>query len=237
MAATTQSSTGWRLFGVLCFVLLLSMAYNSYQHYLNLKLVGKVEYVTNNYRTVRDSVRRAPVPVRVVRVPVPSPQVIYRPASPTAAQFAALRQELTQDFAQQLRRALAPLVPRPATVSLKQRPMVLALKDTTVVRHRPGSNQLTLSTLKTGSFQDKWLSLSTIMRPGRAGRADSLEVKYQLRNEYDVKAWTRRVQKHWWLPGKRRIYVTLVSKNPNAIDYGLDSIPVREAKKPKNHKK
>jgi hypothetical protein len=67
-----------------------------------------------------------------------------------------------------------------------------------------------------------------VVRPGRPGRPDSLEVKYQLRSEFEVEAYSQRVQKHWWQFKPRRVYVRLLSRNPNATTAHLDSIRVQK---------
>lgn len=224
MAATTPSSTGWRLFGVLCFVLLLSMAYNGYQHYLNGDLNRKNEYVTNNYRVVRDSLRRVPPPPPVVIRPT---TVIYKPLPTTAAQLASLRASLQADFSQQLRHELARQPIRPAVAQPQKLPVV-ALRDTVLRKRVAATGQVISTAAKTGTFEDKWLSLTGVVRPGRPGRPDSLEVKYQLRNEFDVQAYSQRDQKHWWQFRPRRVYVRLKSLNPNVITSHLDSVKVQK---------
>ncbi|GAB3638744.1 hypothetical protein GCM10027422_43340 [Hymenobacter arcticus] len=227
MAAPPPSATGWRLFGVLCFVLLLSMAYNSYQHYLNSDLHRKNEYITNNYRVVRDSLRRPPPPPPVVVRRAPT--VICKAVPVSEAQLTSLRAGLLADFSQQLRRELARQSLRPVVASRQQLPVV-ALRDT-VLRKRVGTTGQVVSTAaKTGTFQDKWLSLTGVVKPGRPGRPDSLEVKYQLRSEFDVQAYSRRDQKHWWLwPFRpRRVYVRLQSRNPNVTTTHLDSVRVQK---------
>jgi hypothetical protein len=222
--ASTSSSTSWRLFGVLCFVLLLSMAYNSYQHYLNSDLTRRNEYIVNNYRVVRDSLRQVPPPLPVIVRPT---TVIYKPLPWSEAQQASLRAGLQTDFSQQLRRELARQLLRPVAAT-KQRLPVVALRDT-VLRKRVGATDQVVSTVaKTGTFQDKWLSLTGVVRPGRPGRPDSLEVKYQLRSEFEVEAYSQRVQKHWWQFKPRRVYVHLLSRNPNVTTAHLDSIRVQK---------
>ena len=224
MAASTPSSTGWRLFGVLCFVLLLSMAYNSYQHYLNSDLNRKNEYITNIYRVVRDSLRHTPPPRPVVVRPT---TVIYKPLPVSEAQLASLRAGLQADFSQQLRRELARQPARPV-VAVRQKLPVVALRDTMLRKRVAATGQVVSTAAKTGTFQDKWLSLTGVVKPGRAGRPDSLEVKYQLRNEFDVQAYSRRAQKHWWQFKPRRVYVRLQSRNPNVITAHLDSVRVQK---------
>ena len=224
MAATTPSSTGWRLFGVLCFVLLLSMAYNGYQHYLNGDLNRRNEYVTNNYRVVRDSLRRTPTTPPVVVRPM---TVIYKPLPASTAQLASIRASLQADFGQQLRRELARQSVRPVATHPQKLPVV-ALRDTVLHKRVAATGRVVSTAAKTGTFEDKWLSLTGVVRPGRVGRPDSLEVKYQLRNEFDVQAYSKRDQKHWWQFRPRRVYVRLHSRNPHVITAHLDSVRVQK---------
>jgi hypothetical protein len=227
-SAATQLN---RLFVALTLLALLGVTIQIYNG-------GLKQAVNNYYRYITAAPKVDTLPV-ALPAPLPAPKVVERiiyrnvlvAAPPTASQAAALRQGITADVVAALRREIPKLTPKPPRVTLTQKPMVLALRDSVNVTRKPGTNKLSLTTLKTGSFQDKWLSMSMVIRPGKNGRPDSSEVKYQLRNEYDVSAWVKRPKHRFWPFGKRRIYVSLTSRNPNAHDTGLESIPVKKATK------
>lgn len=222
--ATSTSSLLWRLFGTICFVLLLSLAYNAYQHYLNGDLAAKYSTV-NNYKTVlQDSLRRVVAAPVVVRTP---PTVVYRSLPPSAAQLAALRAGIGYDVSAQLRRELARAAPRAVAVT-KQRLPVVALRDTTLLRRSGVTGQVVKTEAKTGTFRDPWLSLTGIVLPGRAGGPDSLQAKYSMRLDFDARAYSQRTG-HWWQVWRgREVHVRLKSRNPNTVVTGLDAVKVEK---------
>lgn len=224
-APVSTSSTAWRLFGVLCFVLLLAMGYQLYQ---SGRLREAIAYVTNNYKF--ENPPRPPRPPVAAPVRTVERLVIYRPAPPSAAQLAALRQALVVDITQQLRRELSRQAPRPAVVAAQRKPPVVALHDTTILKRQPQTGRLEIQTAKTGTFSDPWLSLTGVVKPGKAGRPDSLAVKYQIRNEFQVRAYRQR-DGHWWQFRRPKVFVRLKSSNPNSITTGLDSVPVLKRKR------
>ncbi len=227
-STSTVSTILWRFFTLVALLAVLLQLQRGGQ------LQRAVSYISNySYGAPvahPPAPRPAPAPAPAVRV---IERVIYRSASPTLAQVQASRQLL--ESIQQLRRevaALKPVKPAPAPVAHANKPVVMALTDSVVVKRRP-SGQLTATVVKTAAYSDKWLSLTGVVKPGQAGRPDSLAVNYQIRNEYDVAAWSKREPHRWWPFGKRRIYVTLTSRNPKSVDKGLDAIPVSKARKAK----
>jgi hypothetical protein len=101
------------------------------------------------------------------------------------------------------------------------------MRDTTI-RKQGAAGKVITTQAKTGTFSDKWLSLTGVVKPGRAGRPDSLEVKYQIRSEFEPEVFTKRVRKHWWAPGHKQVFVKLRSKNPNMLVGNMDSLPVKK---------
>lgn len=222
------STTLYRLFVVVTLSALLLDTLNPHG------LKGAVSYITN-YKFDPPPPAARPVskgPTSVVRV-VEHTRYVYQPAPANPGQAAAL-QTLASEV-RQLRRELAKQPPKPATITLRQQPVKMALTDTTILR-RKANGQLSVTKAKVGTFQDKWLTLTNLTTPGKAGRPDSAAVAYQIYNEYDAAAWMKRTPHKLWPFGKRRIYVSLTSRNPNAVDKGLDAIPVKKAKKlPRSH--
>jgi len=157
--------------------------------------------------------------VRVV-TPVISPAVLADLKSGLAAE---MRQQLRQEFGRQAQLLSAQ---RTATVTRQQLPTV-ALVDTTIRRPGPGGHVVS-KPAKTGTFRDPWLSLTGVVLPGTNGH-DSLQVKYTVRNEFDIRAYSKRDAKHWWMFWKPRLtYVDLKNKNPNTTTTGIEAVRVEK---------
>ncbi|GAA3940285.1 hypothetical protein GCM10022406_25400 [Hymenobacter algoricola] len=97
----------------------------------------------------------------------------------------------------------------------------VALRDTTV--HRATAAGIVAKPARAGTFKDPWLSLTGIVTD------DSLSVKYSIRNEFDVRAYSMRDAKHWWQFWKpRKVFVDLKNKNPNTTTTALEAVAVEK---------
>ena len=53
--------------------------------------------------------------------------------------------------------------------------------------------------------------------------------RYSIRNEYDVRAYSKRDAKHWWQFWKaRKVYVDLQNKNPNTTTSKMEAVLVEK---------
>ncbi|MGI4742615.1 MAG: hypothetical protein ACRYG7_46245 [Janthinobacterium lividum] len=227
---SSTSSLLWRLFAVVCLLLLLSLAANLRQHYLNGDLSKKYFETKNYYKTAQDSIRRTravPRPPAVRRSVSLSPAALVALRTGLRAAVSAdLREELRREFRNQNTRLLAGQ--HVAVVTQQVLPTV-AMKDTTLRRVSPKTGQIVAKSAKTGTFRDPWLSLTGVVIPGQPGKADSLQVKYYVRNDFAVRAYSKRTAKHWYQFWKgRTVYVDLQNQNPNATTTKMEAVEVEK---------
>ncbi|SNC62183.1 hypothetical protein SAMN06265337_0619 [Hymenobacter gelipurpurascens] len=105
--------------------------------------------------------------------------------------------------------------------STAQRVPTVALKDTTIREVTPAGIQTKVA--KAGTYKDPWLTLTGVVTD------DSLAVKYTIRNEFDVRAYSKRDAKHWWQFWKgRKVYVDLKNQNPNTRTENLEAVAVEK---------
>lgn len=221
-----------RLFTSVVLVLTLYMVYRAYQLFV---AYGKLRQENNYYktetfyRTVADSLRRTLPPP-----PRPTPVIVYRTvplsAQATQALAAAVTSRVRLEVQRELRVAAERLAasPRPAP-RIPQEKAVVALKDTTLHRRSVTTGRVVTTPAKTGTFRDPWLRLTGIVIPGKPGRKDSLQVKYQLRLDFSAQAYSKRTATHWWQWWKgRRVYVDLQNNNPNTSTTKLEGLPVQK---------
>ncbi|RPD50068.1 hypothetical protein DNI29_04525 [Hymenobacter sediminis] len=208
----------WRLFLVACAVTLLLGALVWWQAYRNGELSDQYHETKNYYELQNDSLR--------AEVNEKGQQTVYRPivtvspatlASLEAGIAARLRDDLRAEFRGQNAKLL--FGQNAATTTQQQLPTV-ALTDTVVRRPKPGGG-VVVKQAKAGTFKDEWLNLTGIVTD------DSMSVKYTIRNEFDVRAYSKRDAKHWWQFWKpRRVYVDLKNKNPNTTTDKMEAVLV-----------
>jgi hypothetical protein len=158
--------------------------------------------------------------VRAVVAPI-SPAVLADLKTGLAAE---MRDQLRKEFGRQAQL----LYGQRTTTTTAQRLPVVALQDTTVRRVTP-TGKVVEKPAKKARFRDPWLTLTGLVLPGLGGESDSLQVNYSIRNEFDIRAYSKRDAKHWWQFWKpRRAYVDLKNKNPNTITTGLESVKVEK---------
>lgn len=221
-----------RLFTIVVLILTLYTVYRGYQAFV---AYGKMRqenhyYKTENfYRTVADSLRRT-----LPRPPRPAPIVIYQPVPPSpqvlqalsAAIASRVRQDIQRDMRANAERLLA-AQRLPVRAPLAK--VIVALKDTTIRRRSVATGRVVTTTVKTGTFRDRWLSLTGVVLPGPPGRADSLQVKYQFKLDFEAQAYSKRTAKHWWQWWKgRTVYVDLKNNNPNTTTTKMEGLKVRK---------
>ncbi|MDF7810686.1 DUF6549 family protein [Hymenobacter sp. YC55] len=214
-------NTYYRIFQILGIVLIVGLIYFGYNKVLEIAQLRRNLYETRNYyAAAQDTLKR-------VRDDKNRETVIYRtaPLSPSAlagleAGFAAVvRDQLRKEFKSQSAQLL--FAQRAATVTQQVLPTV-ALKDTTV-RSVSSAGIVTTKAARAGTFKDEWLSLTGIVTD------DSLSVKYFIRNEFDVRAYSKKDKKYWfqfWKP--RKVYVDLKNKNPNTITSSMEAVVVEK---------
>ena len=151
--------------------------------------------------------------VRVV-TPVISPAVLQQLRAGFATE---MRDQLRAEFGRNARLLGAQ---RSATVTQQQLPTVV-LRDTTVRLTTPAG--VVSQAAKAGKFKDEWLSLTGIVTE------DSLSVDYRIRNDFDIRAYSKRDAKHWWqFWAPRKVYVDLKNKNPHTVTTGIDAVRVQK---------
>lgn len=209
-----------RLYAYRSLVLLMLLAIAGggcyYLYTANVQKEAEKQSILNFYatapvtRTVDAAGRET---VRVVAAPI-SPQVLAELRSGLAAE---MRDGLRKEFG---RHAQLLSGSRVAITTQQQLPTV-ALRDTTVAR--PGPAGPVRRPAKAGTFKDPWLSLTGIVTD------DSLSVDYTIRNEFDMRAYSRRDAKHWWMFWKpRRAYVDLKSKNPHSTTTAIEAVLIQK---------
>jgi hypothetical protein len=158
--------------------------------------------------------------VRAVVAPI-SPGVL---ADLKAGLAAEMRDQLRKEFGRQAQL----LYGQRTTTTTAQALPVVALQDTTVRRKTP-AGKVVEKPAKKARFRDPWLTLTGLVLPGSDGESDSLQVNYSIRNEFDIRAYSKRDAKHWWQFWKpRRAYVDIKNKNPNTTTTGLESVKVEK---------
>jgi hypothetical protein len=217
--APSSSAIVWRMFGVACLVCLLLAALFVWQLYRNGEL-GKKLYETKNYYELREDSLQTHVNAQGQQTVV-RPIVTVSPATLATLEAgiaARLRNELRAEF-KGLNAKL--LFGQTATTLTQQTLPTVPLKDTTVRRVTP--NGIISKPARAGTFKDDWLNLTGIVTD------DSLSVKYSIRNEFDVRAYSRRDAKHWWQFWKpRKVFVDLKNKNPNTTTEKMDAVLVNK---------
>jgi len=158
--------------------------------------------------------------VRAVVAPI-TPAVL---ADLKAGLAAEMRDQLRKEFGRQAQL----LYGQRTTTTTSQALPVVALQDTTVRRITP-AGKVVEKAAKKARFRDPWLTLTGLVLPGMEGKPDSLQVNYSIRNEFDIRAYSKRDAKHWWQFWKgRKTYVDLKNKNPNTVTTGLESVKVEK---------
>jgi hypothetical protein len=151
--------------------------------------------------------------VRVVAAPI-SPKVLAELRSGLAAE---MRDGLRKEFGRQAQLLSGSRV---AVTTHQQLPTVV-LRDTALTRAGPAGPVRRAA--RAGTFRDQWLSLTGIVTD------DSLSVDYTIRNEFDMRAYSRRDAKHWWQFWKpRRAYVDLKSKNPHSTTTAIEAVLIEK---------
>jgi hypothetical protein len=158
--------------------------------------------------------------VRAIVAPI-SPAVLADLKTGLAAE---MRDQIRKEFGRQAQL----LYGQRTTTTTAQTLPVVALQDTTVRRVTP-TGKVVEKAAKKARFRDPWLTLTGLVLPGLGGESDSLQVNYSIRNEFDIRAYSKRDAKHWWQFWKgRKTYVDLKNKNPNTITTGLESVQVEK---------
>jgi hypothetical protein len=217
----------YQVFVTLALLLLLLLGYQGWMRYSKVVKENNYYHSDTYFRTVKDSVGRATAP-RIVHERVAVPFAVGPSAAATQRLVEAVAARVRADVQRQSRLDMARLLAaqRPAT-SIKQGKTV-ALRDTAIVRKSIRTGQAVVTMTKTATFHDPWLQMTSTIIPGEAGRPDSMRAKYLVRNDFSVRAYSKREAKHWWSFGKRKVYVDMTNKNPNAVSTPLKAIPVEK---------
>lgn len=151
--------------------------------------------------------------VRVV-APTLSPAVLAQVKAGFAAE---VRDQLRKEFGRQAQLLGAQRVSTTTTQALP----TVALHDTTVSRRTPAG--VVATPARAATFRDPWLSLTGIVQ------ADSLSVQYTIKNEFDVRAYSKRDAKHWWYFWKpRKAFVDLKNKNPHTTTTAIEAVLINK---------
>jgi hypothetical protein len=151
--------------------------------------------------------------VRVV-APTISPAVLSQVKAGLAAE---MRDQLRKEFGRQAQLLGAQRV---ATTTAQQLPTVV-LHDTIVRSVTPAG--IITHPARAGTFRDPWLNLTGIVT------GDSLSVHYTIKNEFDVRAYSKRDAKHWWYFWKpRKAFVDLKNKNPNTTTTAIEAVIIKK---------
>ena len=126
--------------------------------------------------------------VRVL-APTISPAVLAQVRAGLAAE---MREQLRAEFGRQAQLLSAQRV----ATQTRQQLLAVPLRDTVVSRPSPAGP--VHQAARAGVFRDTWLTLTGIVTD------DSLQVDYTIRNEFDVRAYSKRTGKHWWYFWKPR---------------------------------
>ncbi|MCC3156420.1 hypothetical protein LJ737_04180 [Hymenobacter sp. 15J16-1T3B] len=212
-------STAWRLFGVACFLLLISMAFGAYQWFRSRDWSTKYLQTRNYYEAREDSLVK-------VRDAAGRETVVYKTTGLSPATLKQLRYGLAAELRDQLReefgRSAQLLFGQRASVVTAQQLPAVALRDT-VLRIVTKTDTVTVPA-KAATYRDAWLTLTAAVLPG-----DSLSATYKIRNEFDVRAYSKRDAKHWWQFWKpRRVFVDLKNKNPNTTTDKMEAVLVEK---------
>ena len=207
----------FRLFQIAGLCLLLALGYYGYRQAVeNSRLRAEKTDITNYYAAAQDTLTR-------LRDKAGRETVVYRPGTISPGALAALRVGLAAELRDGLRaefgRSARLLYGQQATTITTQQLPTVALKDTVFVT-RPGRPP---TTAKAGVFRDEWLSLTGIVTK------DSMSVRYTIRNEMKVRAYSKRDKKYWfqfWKP--RRVYVDLKNANPNTSTPKMEAVLVEK---------
>lgn len=134
------------------------------------------------------------------------------------AGFAAeMREQLRKEFGRQAQLLSAQRV----VIETRQQLPTVALRDTTVRRNTPAG--VVARPARAGVFRDEWLTLTGLVT------GDSLSVDYTIRNEFDVRAYSKRDAKHWWQFWKpRKAYVDLKNKNPHTTTASMEAVLIKK---------
>jgi hypothetical protein len=217
----------YQVFVTLALLLLLLLGYQGWMRYSKVIKENNYYHSDTYFRTVKDSVGRT-APPRVVHDRVLVPYPVGPGAAATQRLVQAVAAQVRSDVQRQnrldMQRLLAIARPVP---SLKQG-KTAALRDTAIVRKSASTGKPVVTITKTATFHDPWLQMTSTIVPGGAGRPDSITAKYVVKNDFNVKAYSKREAKHWWSIGKRRVYIDLTNKNPNAVSTPLKAIPVEK---------
>jgi hypothetical protein len=224
---TSVSRLAYQLFVILALLLTLGLVWQCYIRYSKAVRENNYYHTDTYFKTVQDSVLKAQ-PARVVRQPVYVP--VPTGMSPLATQrlVQAVAAQVRADVQRQSRADMARLLALQRPVVAIKQGKTAALRDTAIVRKSVRTGRPVVTITKTATFHDPWLQMTSTIVPGDAGRPDSITAKYVVRNDFNVKAYSRREAKHWWGFGKRRVYVDLTNKNPNATSTKLEAIPVEK---------
>jgi hypothetical protein len=209
---------------VLLLLLSIAAAIIYYLYHDNVKQVHEKEQVIAYYAAQPPAVRivdkEGRETVRVVTATI-TPAVLAQLKAGFAAE---MRDQLRTEFGRQAQLLAAQ---RTTTVTQQALPTV-ALQDTMVRRVTP-TGLVVAKAAKTARFRDQWLTLSGLVLPGLNGQPDSLQVNYNIRNEFDIRAYSKRDAKHWWQFWKgRKAYVDLKNKNPNTTTTNLEAVKVEK---------
>jgi hypothetical protein len=209
-----------RLYAYRTVVLLLLLAIAAgvcyYLYHDNVKKEEEKQAVINLYSTqptVRTVDKQGRETVRVV-TPVIPPAVL---AQVKAGMVAEMRDALRKEFGRQAQLLSGQRV----ATSTKQVLPTVVLHDTIFKQVTPAG--MVNRRARAGSFKDPWLTLTGIVTD------DSLSVKYSIKNEFDIRAYSKRDAKHWWQFWRgRKAYVDIKSKNPNTTTTSTEAVLIQK---------
>ncbi len=210
-----------RLYAYRSLVLLLLLGIAAglvyYYYHQSIRLQTEKQSIINLYAADTAKVRTRDAAGReTVRVLAPtiSPAVLRQVRAGLAAE---MREQLRAEFGKQAQLIGATRV---ATQTRQQLPTV-RLRDTLV--SRPGPRGPVRQAARAGVFRDPWLTLTGIVTD------DSLQVAYTIKNEFDVRAYSKRTGKRWWyFWTKRKVYVDLKNKNPHTTTTKLEAVLIKK---------
>lgn len=215
-------TTYFRLFQIVGLGLVIWIVYYGYTTALKNSKLEKEKIEIRNYYAAREDtlVRQRDEKGRET--------VIYKAATLSPEALAVLKTGLAAEAAKAVRAEFgrnARLLygQRAATTTTQILPTVV-LRDTTMRRVTPAG--IVSRKARAGVFKDPWLHLTGIVTD------DSLSVKYSIRNEFDVRAYSKKEPRpNWWKFWKKReekVYVDLKNRNPNTTTDKMEAVLVEK---------